>query len=175
MGCGNSIDGTCKEKEDGQEDLSQFELMDKIDVNENLDENIGAGAILDTRGNTDDTVTRQEYEILTSTFHLGMAGMTPEEQKAREQEELSTGPLRVLADSIRSGMKILINCTNNKRLLGRLKAFDRHFNMVLEVGIEMWTEQHKQGRNKGRAELIHKDRFISKMFPRGDSSYWSSN
>ena len=154
LGCGNSIDGTCKEKEDGQEDLSQFELMDKIDVNENLDENIGAGAILDTRGNTDDTVTRQEYEILTSTFHLGMAEMTPEEQKAREQEELSTGPLRVLADSLRSGMKMLINCTNIKRLLGRL---GRHFNMVLEEVTEMWTEQHKMGRNRERAELAHKD------------------
>ena len=40
----------------------------------------------------------------------------------------------------------MINCTNNKRLLGRLKAFDRHFNMVLEEVIEMWTEQHKKGR-----------------------------
>ena len=29
-------------------------------------------------------------------------------------------------------MRILVNCRNNKRLLGRLKAFDRHFNMVLE-------------------------------------------
>jgi small nuclear ribonucleoprotein D2 len=34
-------------------------------------------------------------------------------------------------------MRILVNCTNNKRLLGRLKAFDRHFNMVLEKVIEM--------------------------------------
>ena len=33
----------------------------------------------------------------------------------------------------------------------------------------MWTEQHKKGRNRGRDELIHKDRFISKMFLRGDS------
>ena len=29
---GDSTDGTCTMKEDGQEDLSQFELMDKIDV-----------------------------------------------------------------------------------------------------------------------------------------------
>ena len=66
-------------------------------------------------------------------------------------------------------MRILINCTNNKRLLGILKAFDRHFNMVLEEVIQMWTEQHKKGRNRGRDELVHKDRFISKMFRRGDS------
>ena len=61
-----------------------------------------------------------------------MAEMTPEEREAREQEELSTGPIRVLRDFVRSGIKIMINCTNSKRLLGRLKAFDRHFNMVLE-------------------------------------------
>ena len=41
--------------------------------------------------------------------------MTPEEREAREQEELSTGPIRVLTDSVRSGMKILISFTNNKR------------------------------------------------------------
>ena len=51
-------------------------------------------------------------------------------------------------------MKILINCTINKRLLGRL---GRHFNMVLEEVTEMWTEQHKMGRNRERAELAHKD------------------
>ena len=66
-------------------------------------------------------------------------------------------------------MRILVNCTNNKRLLGRLKAFDRHFNMVLEEVIEMWTEQRKKGRNRGKTESVNKDRFISKMFLRGDS------
>ena len=83
--------------------------------------------------------------------------MTHEEREAREQEELSTGPIRVLTDSVTSGMKIMINCTNNKRLLGRLKAFDRHFNVVLEEVTEMWTERHKMGRTSERAELAHKD------------------
>lgn len=36
--------------------------------------------------------------------------------------------------------KVLINCRNNKKLLGRVKAFDRHCNMVLENVREMWTE-----------------------------------
>ena len=47
---GDSIDGTRTEKEDGQEDLSQFKLMDNIEVTENLDENGGAGMILNNRG-----------------------------------------------------------------------------------------------------------------------------
>jgi len=37
-------------------------------------------------------------------------------------------------------MKVLINCRNNKKLLGRVRAFDRHCNMVLENVREMWTE-----------------------------------
>jgi len=36
--------------------------------------------------------------------------------------------------------QVLINCRNNHKLLGRVKAFDRHCNMVLENVKEMWTE-----------------------------------
>ena len=38
------------------------------------------------------------------------------------------------------GWQVLINCRNNRKLLGRVKAFDRHCNMVLENVKEMWTE-----------------------------------
>jgi len=74
--------------------------------------------------------------------------MTPEEREAKEQEEFSTGPLRVLTDSVKNNTQVLINCRNNKKLLGRVKAFDRHCNMVLEGVKEMWTELPKTG--KGR-------------------------
>lgn len=37
-------------------------------------------------------------------------------------------------------LQVLINCRNNKKLLGRVRAFDRHCNMVLENVKEMWTE-----------------------------------
>jgi small nuclear ribonucleoprotein (snRNP)-like protein len=69
-----------------------------------------------------------------------------------------------------------------KRLLARVKAFDRHCNIVLENGEffsraitypiqlspkrsnrlavkEMWTEKPKGGKGKG----VNKDRFVSKM------------
>ena len=48
---------------------------------------------------------------------------------------------------------------NNKKLLGRVKAFDRHCNMVLENVKEMWTEQPK-GVAKKKAKAVNKDRFI---------------
>ena len=47
---GESIDGTCKEKEDDQEDLSLFKLMDKIDGSKYS----GADVKLDHIDNTGD-------------------------------------------------------------------------------------------------------------------------
>lgn len=59
---------------------------------------------------------------------------------------------------------VLVSLRNNKRLLGRVKAFDRHCNMVLVHVKVMWTEY--QGKEK---KPVNKDRFISAMFLRGDS------
>merc|ERR1711945_46872 len=97
------------------------------------------------------------------------ADMTPEERDAKEQEEFQTGPLRVLTDSVKNNTQVLINCRNNKKLLGRVKAFDRHCNMVLENVKEMWTELPKSGKGSKKAKAVNRDRYISKMFLRGDS------
>ena len=43
---------------------------------------------------------------------------------------------------------------NNKKLLGRVKAFDRHCNMVLEGVKEMWTELPKTGKGINRDNNI---------------------
>ena len=77
-------------------------------------------------GNIDESMG---HNILT--YRQECETITQEEQEAREQEELSTDPFSVLTESVWNGMRILVNCTNHKRLLGRLKAFDRHFNIVL--------------------------------------------
>ncbi|ONK81597.1 uncharacterized protein A4U43_C01F30950 [Asparagus officinalis] len=87
----------------------------------------------------------------------------------KEEEEFNTGPLSVLAMSVKNNTQVLINCRNNKKLLGRVRAFDRHCNMVLENVREMWTEVPKTGKGKKKALPVNKDRFISKMFLRGDS------
>ena len=94
--------------------------------------------------------------------------MTPEELAQREQEEFNTGPLSVLTQSVKNNTQVLINCRNNKKLLARVKAFDRHCNMVLENVKEMWTETPKSGKGK-KAKPVNKDRYIAKMFLRGDS------
>ncbi|KAJ0677662.1 putative small nuclear ribonucleoprotein Sm D2 [Helianthus annuus] len=60
-----------------------------------------------------------------------------------EEEEFNTGPLSVLMMSVKNNSKpvavdfILLIVDN---LLGRVRAFDQHCNMVLENIREMWTE-----------------------------------
>ena len=104
-----------------------------------------------------------------ATTSRASTGGKAEEKSKTEEEEFSTGPLSVLTQSVKSNTQVLINCRNNKKLLGRVKAFDRHCNMVLENVKEMWTEVPKTGKGKKKAQPINRDRFISKMFLRGDS------
>jgi len=92
-----------------------------------------------------------------------------DESAKAEEERFRTGPLSVLMESVKNNTQVLINVRNNKKLLGRVKAFDRHCNMVLENVKEMWTETPKVGKGKKKAKPVNKDRFINKMFLRGDS------
>lgn len=41
--------------------------------------------------------------------------------------------------------------------------------MVLENVKEMWTETPRSGKGKKKQKPVNRDRFISKMFIRGDS------
>ncbi len=86
------------------------------------------------------------------------------ENADKEAELFRSGPLSVLTTSVKTNSQILINCRNNRKLLGNVKAFDRHCNMILENVREFWTEVPK-----GKGTAVNKDRFISKMFLRGDS------
>ncbi|ELK38063.1 Small nuclear ribonucleoprotein Sm D2 [Myotis davidii] len=90
--------------------------------------------------------------------------MTPEELQKQEEEELNTGPFSMLTQSVKNNTQVLINCRNNKKLLGWVKAFDRHCNMVLENVKEMWTGVPKSGKSKEKSKTVNKDFYISKMF-----------
>ncbi|GAB7347233.1 hypothetical protein MBLNU459_g3333t2 [Dothideomycetes sp. NU459] len=85
-----------------------------------------------------------------------------------EEHEFTAGPLSILQTAVRNHNQVVISCRNNRKLLARVKAFDRHCNMVLENVKEMWTETPKNAQGK-KGRPINKDRFISKMFLRGDS------
>jgi small nuclear ribonucleoprotein D2 len=66
--------------------------------------------------------------------------MSVDELEKKEEELFRTGPLSVLTTSVKTNSQVLINCRNNRKLLGRVKAFDRHCNMILENVKEFWTE-----------------------------------
>ncbi|RMZ70727.1 small nuclear ribonucleo Sm D2 [Pyrenophora seminiperda CCB06] len=85
-----------------------------------------------------------------------------------EEHELTTGPLSILQTAVRARNQVLISCRNNRKILARVKAFDRHCNMVLENAKEMWTETPRLA-NGTYGRKVNKDRFISKLFLRGDS------
>ena len=73
-------------------------------------------------------------------------------------DKVEAGPLSMIAASMNENVPVLINCRNNKKLLARIKAFDRHCNMVLENVTEFWTQK---GENKQRK--------FPKLFLRGDT------
>uniref|UniRef100_A0A2P2IE86 Small nuclear ribonucleoprotein Sm D2 n=1 Tax=Hirondellea gigas TaxID=1518452 RepID=A0A2P2IE86_9CRUS len=90
-------------------------------------------------------------------------------EKQENKDDFTSGPLSVLTQSVKTDSQVLINCRNNKKLLAHVKAFDRHCNMILENVREMWTEVPRTGKGKKKAKPVNKDRFISKLFIRGDS------
>jgi small nuclear ribonucleoprotein D2 len=81
----------------------------------------------------------------------------------------TVGPLSLLVDCVRSNSPVLVSCRNNRKLIGRVKAFDRHMNLLMENVQELWTELPQSGRGKKKAKAINRDRFIPKLFLRGDS------
>ena len=96
--------------------------------------------------------------------------MESDEEKNREKNEeemINEGPLSLLKEAVRTNRQILIYCRNNRKLLGRIRAFDRHMNIILEEVCEIWSEMMK-GKSKAH-KLRNRERFISKMFLRGDS------
>ncbi|CDO54783.1 similar to Saccharomyces cerevisiae YLR275W SMD2 Core Sm protein Sm D2, part of heteroheptameric complex that is part of the spliceosomal U1, U2, U4, and U5 snRNPs [Geotrichum candidum] len=96
------------------------------------------------------------------------AEMSDLELARLEEYEFTNGPLSVLQSAVQEHTPVLISCRNNKKLLARVKAFDRHANMVLENVKEMWTETPRNANGK-KGKPVNRDRFISKMFLRGDS------
>ena len=95
--------------------------------------------------------------------------MELEKKKHLQQEEIfHEGPMSLLAKSMKANIQILASCRNNRKILGRVRAFDRHMNMILEDVLETWTERPKG--NKGRkAKPMNKERYFKKLLLRGDS------
>mmetsp|Transcript_61559 Transcript_61559/g.178532 ORF Transcript_61559/g.178532 Transcript_61559/m.178532 type:complete len:117 (+) Transcript_61559:130-480(+) len=95
--------------------------------------------------------------------------MSTTEGESAPTADLKSGPFSVLYKAVRNNTQVLVNVRNNHKLLGRVKAYDRHMNLLLEDVKEMWTETSKGGKGQTRGSAVNKDRYVSKMFLRGDS------
>ena len=86
-----------------------------------------------------------------------------------EDHEFNNGPLRVLTQAVKNNDSIIISLRNGHKLICTVKAFDKHCNMVLENVKEMWSESSNgNGKNDSKSKVM-RERFVSKMFLRGDS------
>lgn len=88
--------------------------------------------------------------------------LSKEELEQLEEFEFKNGPMALINDAMITRNPVIISLRNNHKLIARVKAFDRHCNMVLENVKELWTEK------KGK-QAVNRERFISKLFLRGDS------
>ena len=113
--------------------------------------------------------TRREQVILLEAMGKFKGKLSIEEREAKTLEEMSNGPLSILMASVKKTTQVLINCRHNRKLLGRVRAFDRHLNMVLEEDKEMWTTEERVGRGRRTSKPVHRERYLRKMFLRGDS------
>jgi small nuclear ribonucleoprotein D2 len=107
------------------------------------------------------TTTMSDPKI-TELLNKPRAELTEYEISQLEEYEFTSGPLSILQTAVRNHGQVLISCRNNRKLLARVKAFDRHCNMVLENVKEMWSETPRNAQGK-KGRPVNKDRFISKM------------
>jgi hypothetical protein len=83
----------------------------------------------------------ESFFLLTSSrslfsqyVHVPKSELDEAQLRQLEEHEISQGPLSVLQQSVRNHTQVLISLRNNKKLLARVKAFDRHSNMVRSIG-----------------------------------------
>jgi small nuclear ribonucleoprotein D2 len=94
--------------------------------------------------------------------------MEDQKKEVTPEETFHEGPLSLLKEAVKKNSQILIYCRNNRKILSRIRAFDRHMNMVLENVCEIWTEIAKSNKGK-KSHPKNRERYINKMFLRGDS------
>ncbi|CAK73153.1 unnamed protein product (macronuclear) [Paramecium tetraurelia] len=99
------------------------------------------------------------------------------QKRTAEEATLEKGPFGLLTITMNHNTQAFLELRNNRKHLGRVKAFDRHMNMILENLTEMWIEISKETKGKSPCYKQRKIQnqykiifyYIPKMFLRGDS------
>lgn len=78
------------------------------------------------------TATRQSEIDTNNTQHTHKIDtMSTEDAEAPAANDLKSGPFSVLYNAVRGNTQVLVNVRNNHKLLGRVKAYDRHMNLYV--------------------------------------------
>lgn len=115
--------------------------------------------------------SKQSRTSLTNSSDLidrPRSELTEIELQQLEEFEFNHGPMLLIQTSLKNGTPIMVYCRNNHKLIGKVKAFDRHSNLILEDVKDLWTETLKNSKGKV-IKTTSKERFIAKLFLRGDS------
>jgi len=73
-------------------------------------------------------VPSTEFSINSSSSSSSSSSNMNEEE-TNENTDLKGGPFSVLYKAVRGNLQVLVNVRNNHKLLGRVKAYDRHMNL----------------------------------------------
>nr|UXY86716.1 small nuclear ribonucleoprotein SM D2 [Cryptomonas paramecium] len=71
-------------------------------------------------------------------------------------------PFFLLVQAVTSNRPVIVFIRNNKKLVGYIRAFDKHVNLIFENVRELWTTCAKE-------TISYHERYIAKMILRGDS------
>lgn len=82
--------------------------------------------------------------------------------------ELARGPFRLLNDAVNGKTEVVITCRDDRRLLAKVRLFDKHYNMLLTDVSEM-TFKHKGSKGAGAADAQPEVRRFDNLFLRGDN------
>lgn len=77
---------------------------------------------------------------------------------------LLTGPLKLLCEAVEEDKEIILSLRNNHKMYCKIKAFDKHCNILIYNVKEVWTVKSWESKTH-----VTKERYISQAFLRGDN------
>ena len=75
------------------------------------------------------TISLDSYHCTTNNRKKGRTNMSNLEEGNAHLTDLKSGPFSVLYRAVRDNTQVMVNMRNNHKLLGRVKAYDRHMNL----------------------------------------------
>jgi small nuclear ribonucleoprotein (snRNP)-like protein len=99
-------------------------------------------------------IIRDKDDPIKGVFSIG---------DARKQEYFSTRRLGILTRPVENNSQVLINCRDNRILLGRVSTFDKRCNMALKEVTVMWIRVSNMETKGETVAPLYRDRFVIRI------------